>query len=1080
MCSDRSIPREVIAARFDDAGLSTDRYVSVVDGEKKCLDHDTRYNSPPGGNYGVYCDADDRLVVLDVDDYDGDGINPGLAAVEALPETLADHSPHGGTHYYYRVEMSEGRMPAAVLEDEFGVKNPTASWGEIQVANKYVLAAGNELESCHKDWHDCSEDGEGQYEIAEGAELAVIDAETLVEVLAADPDIERETEDDHEVDTGREDGSATEDWVDQRLEKAREHDETLDALMDGDYSEFRDRNGVDRSKAEASLASRLAFWLEGDTHAVRDVIEYDARTKKWDERGESYRESVMEAAEQVTTYYDPETDISVDHEADAHEVYTLSHEERWELAETDIQRIVKHYEGGEDVEVEISERRLRERVARVLKYYWTWLYPSGGEEPIMGWADEVLYWRNPETGRYEMNGASKVEGMVEDLLGAHSTDATIREVTNKVARKSYTGREEIKAREPPESHLMVGNGVVNLETGELVEEPDPETLYRHRVPVDYQPGAECEYIDARFREWVDEDYVTTLYRIAAHTIYPGYPTKRVALLPGEGDNGKGMYIDVLNALVGAQNVTHRGLGDLSDYRFAKNDLEGKLANLEGDLSPEEIEDTGPLKKLTGGDPVTADVKQEASIKFRNKATLVAAVNTVPELPEDNHAIWRRWLYIPFSNKFTGDEKIPEHKLRSNLTREDQLKGLLARAIDELCEWWQNDDREFYPNAGEPEEVREQMMNAANPVRDFATTVFREVESPGEPDEDWDGKKAAFGKVLKENVVDAYEQYAEEENVPRMNSQKLKGEIQQLAAYDIEGKQTKALSDDSSVEQCFAGVEWTARGAQLAGIDHPDADDAQDALDDTQVEQLAEGVTVADVREYVENHPETDVYEVMREFRLGGDAFDVVERLVAGTLDDDSEDDDDDPDAGAGVTDDGDDPDADVATNDADESNTSDDGDDTDASSPDRRYTAEQKEEAVEAMAEDTNESAEEIAETLLIRSEDEDEVSEIVAEVRGDGNDAEEPAPPAPPEPDTPPVTDVPTQGEDEDGIEYDTEEIGDPGDVVAAHGEVDAGVEDVDVIVIPRDEFGIAVEAAYGRGVEFRTPEGDVLGGSE
>lgn len=200
---------------------------------------------------------------------------------------------------------------------------------------------------------------------------------------------------------------------------------------------------------------------------------------------------------------------------------------------------------------------------------------------------------------------------------------------------------------------------------------------------------------------------------------------------------------------------------------------------------------------------------------------------------------------------------------------------------------------------------------------------------------------------------------------------------------------------------------------------------------------------------------------MPEFELDGNAFDAVERLVEG-VDIDADNGDDDPDAGGVTTDD------------------SDDGDDTDVGSPNRRYTARQKEQTIEAIADDTDESIEEIAETLLIRPEDDDEVAEIVASVRdGDDNtesDAEEPAPLASPERDAPPVTDdVPTRSEN-GGVDYDPSEIGEPGDVMDGHDEVDAGAKNVDVIAITHDEFGVGVEVAYEPDVRFVTPEGKLL----
>jgi hypothetical protein len=182
--------KRIIADRFSEAGLATDRFINVLDGEKGTHDHDRRFNDPrgvPGQNYGVY--AGSGLIDLDIDDYGKDTDTAGLEAVLALPETLTVASPHTdgdpGGHRYYHVT---GDM-ATVLESTFGKANPQPTWGEVRAKNQYVVGPGSELESCDKEWHDCGESGEGHYTIANDAPIATITAEELIDALDADPDL---------------------------------------------------------------------------------------------------------------------------------------------------------------------------------------------------------------------------------------------------------------------------------------------------------------------------------------------------------------------------------------------------------------------------------------------------------------------------------------------------------------------------------------------------------------------------------------------------------------------------------------------------------------------------------------------------------------------------------------------------------------------------------------------------------------------------------------------------------------------------------------------------------------------------
>ena len=190
--------KETVTTRLAAVGLAADRFISVLEGEKKSTDHDTRYSraeNVPGDNYGIYSDEDDQFLMLDVDDHeDDDDISPvALAALDGLPETLEIKSPHvatdgAGGHRLFK--LNGDQTPAELFNDRLGKKNPVPTWGEVIAKNKYCVGAGSQLSGCNKDWcGSCATPDGGHYAIQADREVAVVDPETLIEALTADPDL---------------------------------------------------------------------------------------------------------------------------------------------------------------------------------------------------------------------------------------------------------------------------------------------------------------------------------------------------------------------------------------------------------------------------------------------------------------------------------------------------------------------------------------------------------------------------------------------------------------------------------------------------------------------------------------------------------------------------------------------------------------------------------------------------------------------------------------------------------------------------------------------------------------------------
>lgn len=295
----------------------------MIDGGKASGDHSLLKPAAIEGNYGVYATADDRLAILDVDDYGDIEDKSGLTALMHLPATFEQGSPHGGTHRIYAVEPDDGRFIADVFDDEFGKENLKPSWGEVRVANQYVVGAGSQLDGCDKDWCDeCATEDGGQYVVKADREIATIEAEELVAAIRADPTY-APGDDDDDVGSSLDKDADVAEILDYALNESK--DEKLQRLWRGDYSDY----GGDRSEAESAVAYKLAFWLQGDKRAVRNAMNghglpdvvTSPRLEKWNERDDdSYRDSVLEAVNEQTEHFEPSKQVRDPSEIDYSEV----------------------------------------------------------------------------------------------------------------------------------------------------------------------------------------------------------------------------------------------------------------------------------------------------------------------------------------------------------------------------------------------------------------------------------------------------------------------------------------------------------------------------------------------------------------------------------------------------------------------------------------------------------------------------------------------------------------------------------------------------------------------------------------
>lgn len=292
-------PKAVVASRLQEAGLDTERFIDVHDGEKRSTNH-TR-QSPDGvtGNYGIY--AGDGLIGVDVDDYADSVESDALSAVDALPETFTVETPHtdgesGGHRLYCVTPGSEYESAVDACESVCSVLNPCLSWGEIRVENQYVVGPGSILDGCDKEWcGDCETDTGGRYVIAGDRPIASITADELASLLQNNPEYASEPSEADDRQHSEHVSLAGIESTDTEYEPVRDAPSAeLIAEREEWVGEYLDSGSSDRSRKDFAVCVTMAEYGVPEK-SVRVLLDNSPETKVH-ERGVEFWHRLWAAA----------------------------------------------------------------------------------------------------------------------------------------------------------------------------------------------------------------------------------------------------------------------------------------------------------------------------------------------------------------------------------------------------------------------------------------------------------------------------------------------------------------------------------------------------------------------------------------------------------------------------------------------------------------------------------------------------------------------------------------------------------------------------------------------------------------
>lgn len=238
--------------------------------------------------------------------------------------------------------------------------------------------------------------------------------------------------------------------------------------------------------------------------------------------------------------------------------------------------------------------------------------------------------------------------------------------------------------------------LLNLKNGTLEVTPtgtrprpfSPADFLTYQLPFSYEPKTKATMFEKFLnRVLPDKDLQNILSEFLGYVfIKTSYlKLEKSLLLYGTGANGKSVVYDIVNSLLGAENVTSFSLESLTDRNgYYRAMIAGKLVNYASEINGKL--ETSFFKQLASGEPVEARLPYGDPFTISDYAKFIFNLNELPREIEHTNAYFRRLLIIPFT------ETIPETEQDKELAKkiiEAELSGVFNWVLKGLNGLLQN-------------------------------------------------------------------------------------------------------------------------------------------------------------------------------------------------------------------------------------------------------------------------------------------------------------------------------------------------------------------------------------------------------
>ncbi|MCU4728580.1 DNA primase family protein [Halapricum hydrolyticum] len=406
-----------------------------------------------------------------------------------------------------------------------------------------------------------------------------------------------------------------------------------------------------------------------------------------------------------------------------------------------------------------------------------WIRARGDIEPVEGGQLRAYN----DDGTWSEDGTQALRERLGPILRENWGKRVLNKTEEQLLVDGLRDRDEFGM---PSGKVAVENGLLDLQNGELRDiRPDDRVLWK--LPTEYNPEADCPRFRQSLREWLpDEGARNKVQEFVGYALdFNNTAYEVMLMLVGPTRTGKSTFLDVIDALFGADNTTSMSIQYLANEKWGIAELEETPLNIRRDLNSSDIRKEGAVKELASGEPMKAERKGQDLYTIYPRTKHMFSANQVPGCDQTDDAFYNRWLMVKFNEQVSEDDR--DKYLDAKLTTPEELSGVLNWAL----EGYQRLQRQGHFTAERgPDETRALWQKNGASIEQF---IHEHVETA--PDK----------TTTKEMMYAAYQTFAEEHGVAPEAKGKLTRKITTL-----EGVDTSQRRFESGRERVYTGVKLT--------------------------------------------------------------------------------------------------------------------------------------------------------------------------------------------------------------------------------------------------------------------------------
>lgn len=361
------------------------------------------------------------------------------------------------------------------------------------------------------------------------------------------------------------------------------------------------------------------------------------------------------------------------------------------------------------------------RLARLnLKFYKD---EYGGD--LKYWRDEWMRWKN---NRYKMMSSSEFEGKVNKRIKAEfdrhwyeeyqeyqewrksaefdpdedKGPPFAKKVTASILRDTLKAMQSqclmsgdielgtwIDGREK-RKYLACNNGILDIQAF-IDQQPGKDYFLKHSsnwfstacLEYDFREDADCPKWLKYLEEVTEgnEEKIRLLQEFVGYILSPENNRSKFLALEGDGGNGKSVFVNGVQAIIGSANMSSVSLTRMGE-RFGTFSTLGKMLNVCHESSDLESPAESALKQFTGGDPMSFEQKGKDPFETKPTAKLMITWNEPPRFKDKTDALWRRLLVVRFERRIQNPNTQlldPEYWVKTG-----EVSGMLNWALHGLA------------------------------------------------------------------------------------------------------------------------------------------------------------------------------------------------------------------------------------------------------------------------------------------------------------------------------------------------------------------------------------------------------------